>query len=124
MSNPTQSELEILQILWNLGEATVQTVNNKISEIKPVGYTTSLKMLQIMHKKELLGRKKEGKSHIYFPLVQENNTKSTLIKRLVTSAFGGSNAQLITQLLGGQEISQDELQEIKDFLTDMEKSNE
>lgn len=123
MGNPTQAELEILHILWRLGEATVHDVNKEINAIKPVGYTTSLKTMQIMLKKELLGRKKEGKSHIYFPLVQESSTKSTLIKRLVLSAFGGSNAELVMQLLGGQEISKQEVKAIKDFLAEMESKS-
>ena len=65
MPTPTPAELEILHVLWQCGEAKVQSVNDKLSESKPVGYTTTLKTMQIMEQKGLLGRKKDGKSHIY-----------------------------------------------------------
>ena len=121
MTTPTPAELEILQILWQGGEAKVQTVNDKLSEIKPVGYTTTLKTMQIMEQKGLLGRKKDGKSHIYFPLVAQTETQSSMLEKLLQSAFGGSKSQLVMQLLGNKKISQKELDEIKTFLDGMEK---
>ena len=121
MTNPTPAELEILQVLWQLSEAKVQTVNDKLSETKPVGYTTTLKTMQIMEQKGLLGRKKEGKSHIYFPLIAQADTQSSMLDRLLQSAFGGSKSQLVMQLLGNKKISKKELNEIKTFLDSMEK---
>lgn len=121
MTTPTPAELEILQVLWLLSEAKVQTVNDKLSEIKPVGYTTTLKTMQIMEQKGLLGRTKDGKSHIYFPLIAQADTQSSMLDRLLQSAFGGSKSQLVMQLLGNKKASKEELEEIKAFLDNLEK---
>ncbi len=118
---PTPAELEILQVLWLLQEAKVQTVNDKLSEIKPVGYTTTLKTMQIMEQKGLLGRKKDGKSHIYFPLIAQADTQSSMLEKLLQSAFGGSKSQLVMHLLGNKKVSKKELNEIKAFLDNMDK---
>ena len=124
MANPTPSELEILRIIWNLGEAKVQAVNDKLCELKPVGYTTTLKTMQIMEQKGLLGRKKDGKSHIYFPMAEQQETQTSMLDRLLHSAFGGSKSKLVMQLLGSDKVSQQELKDIKDFLAEMENKNE
>lgn len=121
MTTPTPAELEILQVLWQCGEAKVQTVNDKLSELKPVGYTTTLKTMQIMEQKGLLGRRKDGKSHIYFPLSAQTETQSSLLDKLLHSAFGGSKSQLVMQLLGNKKTSKKELDEIKAFLDKMGK---
>ena len=121
MNNPTPAELEVLQVLWNLGEAKVRDVNEKLCEVKPVGYTTTLKTMQIMEQKGLLGRKKDGKSHIYFPQSVQAETQSSMLDRLLESAFGGSKSQLVMQLLGNKKVSKKELNEIKEFLNTMEK---
>lgn len=121
MSTPTPAELEILQVLWHLGEAKVQAVNDKLCELKPIGYTTTLKTMQIMEQKGLLGRKKDGKSHIYFPNIAQADTQGSLLDRLLQTAFGGSKSQLVMQLLGNKKISKKELNEIKEFLDKMEK---
>lgn len=118
---PTPVELEILQVLWLLGEAKVQVVNDKLSELKPVGYTTTLKTMQIMEQKGLLGRKKDGKSHIYFPAIAQADTQRSMLERLLQSVFGGSKSQLIMHLLGNKKVSKKELDEIKVFLDSMEK---
>lgn len=121
MSTPTPAELEILQVLWFLGEAKVQAVNDKLNQIKPVGYTTTLKTMQIMEQKGLLGRKKDGKSHIYFPLIEKTAAQSSMLEKLLQSAFGGSKSQLVMQLLGNKKASKKELDEIKTFLASIEK---
>lgn len=121
MMTPTPAELDILQVLWQCGEAKVQSVNDQLSESKPVGYTTTLKTMQIMEQKGLLGRKKDGKSHIYFPLIAQADTQSSLLDKLLQSAFGGSKSQLVMQLLGSKKTSKKELAEIKAFLEKMEK---
>ena len=117
---PNSSELEILQILWPLGEARVQTIHDELCKSKTIGYTTSLKTMQIMEQKGLLGRRKEGKSHIYYPLIAQSTTQSSLLERLLSSAFGGSRSSLVMQLLGGAPVSTQELEEIKTFLKDIE----
>ena len=120
MTNPTPAELEILRIIWSLGEAKVQLVNDELCKTKPVGYTTTLKTMQIMEQKGLLGRKKDGKSHIYFPSKEQADTQITMLNRLLHSAFGGSKSRLVMQLLGSEKISKQELKDIKEFLADME----
>lgn len=120
MKAPTPSELEILQTLWNLGEAKVQEINEHLNKSRETGYTTTLKLMQLMHKKQLLGRRQEGKSHVYFPLVKEQATKNSLLSRFVDATFGGSNAGLVMQLLGNKKISKKELQEIRDYLDKIE----
>ncbi len=121
MANPTPAELEILQILWRQGESKVQAVNDKLCEQKPVGYTTTLKIMQIMTEKGLLGRKKDGKSHIYYPLIQQGDTQTSLLDKFIASAFGGSKSKLVLQLLGSKDISKKEMQSIKQFLEEQEK---
>lgn len=120
MANPTPSELEILQVLWMLGESKVQAVNNKLCETRQVGYTTTLKIMQNMTDKGLLDRKKDGKSHIYFPLVKKSETQTSLLDKLISSAFGGSKSKLVLQLLGSKDISKKELNAIKDYISEME----
>jgi predicted transcriptional regulator len=124
MANPTPAELDILQILWAQGESKVQAVNDKLCEQKPVGYTTTLKIMQIMTEKELLGRKKDGKSHIYYPLIQQGVTQTSLLDKFIASAFGGSKSKLVLQLLGSKDISKKEMQHIKAFLEEQEKKSE
>jgi BlaI family penicillinase repressor len=120
MTNPTPSELEILRIIWNLGEAKVQLVNDELCKTKPVGYTTTLKTMQIMEQKGLLRRRKDGKSHIYYPAAEQQDTQTTMLQRLLHSAFGGSKSKLVMQLLGSEKISKQELNDIKVFLATIE----
>lgn len=116
MNPPTPAELEILAILWRLGESKIQAVNDELCKIRPVGYTTTLKTMQIMEQKGLLGRKKDGKSHIYFPVENQHSTQVSLLERLLNSAFAGSKAALVMRLFGDNSISKDEVQELKAFL--------
>jgi len=120
MSNPSPAELAILQILWQQGPSKVQAVNDKLCEERPVGYTTTLKIMQRMTEKGLLGRTKDGKSHEYYPLVQKDSTQTSLLDKLIATAFGGSKSKLVMQLLGGKDISRQELSAIKDFLNTMD----
>ena len=73
-----------------------------------------------MEQKGLLGRKKDGKSHIYFPSAEQEDTQITMLNRLLHSAFGGSKSKLVMQLLGSEKVSKQELKDIKEFLSDME----
>ena len=122
--SPTTAELEILQILWQLGPAKVQQVNDVQNESRAVGYTSTLKTMQIMEQKGLLGRNKDGKSHIYFPLIEQQKTQTSLLDKLVQGVFGGSRSQLVMQLLGNQQTSKEELKEIKDFLRKLEQKQD
>lgn len=120
MATPTASELEILAILWRLGESKIQIVNDELCKLRPVGYTTTLKTMQIMEQKGLLGRKKDGKSHIYFPLEQQHETQTSLVDRLLQTAFGGSKSSMVMRLFEDKKATKEELAEIKAFLQQME----
>lgn len=123
MISPTPSELEVLNILWELKAANTQTVNGRLNLKRKVGYTTTLKTMQVMAEKGLLDRRKEGKSHVYFPLIQESIAKGNLLTKFVNNTFGGSASNLMMQLLGNKNVSQDELAQIKVFLKEIEDKN-
>lgn len=120
MATPTQAELEILNILWETGEARVQDVHERLSRIRSIGYTTTLKSMQVMAQKGLLDRRLEGRSHVYFPVIQEEATKNKLLSRFVDTTFRGSKSKLLVQLLGNNKVSKEELNEIREFLKKIE----
>jgi len=115
--DPTKSELEILQVLWQHGPSNVRFVNNKLNEEKrEVNYTTTLKLMQIMVEKGILKRDESNMKHIYIPVQEEQKTKGFLLDRFVDSLYNGSPSQLMMQLLGNKKPSKKELQEIKKLL--------
>jgi BlaI family transcriptional regulator, penicillinase repressor len=119
---PTRSELEILQVLWQLGPSTVRTVNDVLNEQKrEVQYTSTLKLMQIMVDKKLLNRDESQMKHIYSPAVEENSTKGHLLDRFVDTMFNGSASSLMMQLLGNKKTSKKELDAIRELLKKMEK---
>lgn len=120
---PTSSELEILQILWENGPSSVKFVNEKLSENKEVGYTTTLKIMQIMHDKNLLTREKSGRSHIYKALTKEKETQKVLLDKIMDTAFGGSASKLVMQALGNRKTSKEEIDEIRELLDKLENEN-
>ena len=120
MPTPTQAELEILNILWEAGEARVQDVHERLNKIRPIGYTTTLKSMQVMAQKGFLDRRLEGRSHVYFPAIQENITKNKLLAKFIDNTFRGSNSKLVLHLLGNDRVSKDEINEIKAFLKQIE----
>jgi predicted transcriptional regulator len=117
---PTEAELEILQILWRSGPVTVRFVNDELNKKRRIGYTTTLKMMQIMLEKGMLSRNEENRSHLYSPLLNENDTQNFLLNRLVKSAFGGSALKLVVSALGNGKTSKTELDEIKKFIDAIE----
>jgi BlaI family transcriptional regulator, penicillinase repressor len=119
---PTESELEILQILWQLGNATVRQVNDELSKMKEVGYTTTLKLLQIMHEKHIVSRTDEGRYHLYKAAIGEEQTQQLLLDKFVDATFRGSATKLVMQALGNQDVSLDELDEIKKLIAEKERS--
>lgn len=123
MNPPTPAELEILAILWRLGESKIQAVNDELCQIRPVGYTTTLKTMQIMEQKGLLGRRRDGRSHIYYPLENQQSTQVSLLERLLNSAFAGSKTALVMSLFGNQAVSKGEVLELKKFLNQLESSS-
>ncbi len=119
---PTRSELEILQVLWEHGPATVRFVNDKLNEQKrAVQYTSTLKLMQIMAEKGILKRDESNMKHIYSPAMEEQKTKGFLLERFVDSMYNGSASSLVMQLLGNKKNSKKELQAIKDFLKKLDK---
>jgi BlaI family transcriptional regulator, penicillinase repressor len=121
-SEPTKSELEILQVLWKHGPSTVRFVNDKLNEQKrAVQYTSTLKLMQIMAEKEILKRDESNMKHIYSPALEEQKTKSFLLDRFVDSMYDGSASSLMMQLLGNKKTSKKELEAIKDLLNKLDK---
>jgi predicted transcriptional regulator len=120
---PTEAELEILQVLWEHGPSTVRFVNDLLSKQKNVGYTTTLKIMQIMADKQLLNRDTTGKTHIYKVAISQQKTQQQLIDKLMASAFGGSAMKLVMQALGNKKSTAAELNEIRAFLDQLEGGN-
>ncbi len=120
MTKPTESELEILSLLWEMKEASVRQVHDRLTETKETGYTTTLKIMQIMHAKGLVTRDEQSRSHIYRPATNKKETQSSLIKNLMNTAFGGSAQNLVMQALGQEKPSKEELSEIRAFLDQLE----
>ena len=117
---PTEAELKILQILWQHGPSSVRFVNDKLNEEKEVGYTTTLKIMQIMADKKLVNRNTESRTHIYESGIEEDATQKQLLKKFVDATFRGSAMKLVMQALGNHEASEDELQKIKDLIKKIE----
>ncbi len=121
---PTESELEILQIIWDNGPSTVRFVNDKLNERKKTGYTTTLKLMQIMLEKKLLSRNEKSRIHIYHPVVQKEAMQSELLDRFMENTFSGSAHKLVMKALGNHKTSRTELEEIKKLIKDLEKNND
>lgn len=122
MTKPTDSELEILQVLWQKGSCTVREVNEILNQSRggEVGYTTTLKIMQIMYEKGLIGRDDSSKTHIYSAIVKEEDTQKQLLDRFMDSVFKGSAMKMVMQALGNQKTTPEELAEIKKLIEEME----
>ncbi|HWB27731.1 MAG TPA: BlaI/MecI/CopY family transcriptional regulator [Chitinophagaceae bacterium] len=118
---PTESELEILQVLWDKSSATVREVHEEMSKVKDCGYTTTLKLMQIMFEKGLVKRDDSNKTHIYQPNISKDKTQKQMVGKMVNSLFGGSASQLVMQALGSQSTSKEELDEIQKLLDNLKK---
>ena len=116
---PTESELEILQVLWQKGLASVREVHEELSKTKEAGYTTTLKLMQIMNEKGLVKRDDSVKTHIYQPAVSKEKTQKHLLGKMINTLFGGSATELVIQALGNHKATADELEEIQKLLTEM-----
>jgi BlaI family transcriptional regulator, penicillinase repressor len=121
---PTDSELEILQVLWQLGPGTVRSINDRLNEQREVGYTTTLKIMQIMHEKGLVTRMEDSRSHVYTAAVQEDVAQSALLDEFIETTFRGSAMKLVMQALGDHEASATELDEIKALIASIEKNQQ
>ncbi len=118
---PTESELEILQILWLRNIATVREVHEELAKFKDEGYTTTLKLMQIMHEKGLVKRDESMRTHVYQPAVNKEKTQKHLLTKMINSLFGGSSTQLVLQALGEQKVSEEELAQIQVLLNNLKK---
>lgn len=117
---PTEAELTLLNILWKLGPATVRQVHETVSKTQKTGYTTVLKILQIMHEKSLVIRDESNRAHVYAAANSETFTQSSLLKDLVTKAFGGSTSKLVMRALG-DSTSKEEIADIRQLLNELEQ---
>ncbi len=123
-TEPTESELEILQVLSQHGPTTVRFVNGQLNEQKrEVQYTSTLKLMQIMAEKELLTRDETQMKHVYAPAAEESRTKAFLLDRFVGNIFNGSPSSLLMQLLGNKKTSKKELEAIKELLKKIDKKH-
>ena len=117
---PTEAELEILQVLWQNGPCSVREVNDILNTTREVGYTTTLKIMQIMLDKGLVGRNDEKRTHIYHASAKEQDVQNQLLNRFVEATYRGSASRLVMQLLGNHKASQEELDEIKKLIEKLE----
>ncbi len=123
---PTDSELDILQVLWQSGPQTVRYVNETLNkkrgeDEKEIGYTTTLKFMQIMLDKGLLERDIIDRSHIYKPSVSEEQTQTQVLRGVMDAAFRGSATSLVLRALGSGTATPDELDKIKALIEEIEK---
>ncbi|GAB3898272.1 hypothetical protein GCM10028825_47250 [Spirosoma agri] len=121
LMKPTDAELEILHVLWTNGPSTVRQVLDQLSQSRDIGYTTALKLMQIMHEKGLLRRDEDARSHTYSAAVTQEETQRGLVDRFVETAFRGSASKLVMQVLGQHKTSREELDEIKRLLNDLNR---
>lgn len=117
---PTNSELEILQILWEQGSATVREVFEKLKPERETGYTTTLKTMQIMLEKGILSRDTSSRTHIYSPLVTREKTQEHFLNKMIDGLFSGSASRLVIGALDNKKMSDDEIVEIQEYLKQFE----
>jgi len=121
-SEPTKSELEILQVLWEFGPSSARFVNDHLNkETRPVIYMSTLKLMQIMVEKGLLKKDASQMTHIYQAAVEEGKTKGYLLDKVVDTLFNGSASSLMLQLLGNKKISPQEMEEFKELIKKIDR---
>jgi len=118
---PTDGELEILRVLWQRGASTVRDVYASLSKTKPIGYTTVLKLMQIMADKGLVQRDEEQRAHVYRARVPQEQTQRQMVRDLLRRAFDDSAAQLVMQALASRKTSPEELTQIRQLLDEFER---
>ena len=117
---PTPAELEILRVLWQRGPSTVREVHGTLSGTRPTGYTTVLKMLQIMTDKGLVGRDESQRAHVYSARLAEAQTQRQLVRDLLDRAFDGSAMKLVMHALAARKSSPEEIARIRRLLDEIE----
>jgi BlaI family transcriptional regulator, penicillinase repressor len=116
LPRPTDAELEILRVLWELGPSTVRQVHEAQAGTRDTGYTTTLKMMQIMAEKGLVTRDESARTHVYAARVSQESTQRQLLNDLVDRAFGGSAKELVLRALSSHTTSDEELNEIRKLI--------
>ncbi len=119
-TGPTDRELAILGVLWDKGAATVREVHEALHVDSETGYTTTLKLMQIMVDKGLLVREEENRSHVYRPALSEERTQKELVADLLDRVFAGSAEKLVMRALSAKKVSAKELKRIREMLDEME----
>ena len=117
---PTGKELEILHVIWEKSAVSVKDVHDAMGGDKMNGYTTILKLMQIMHEKGLVTRQKTGKLHLYKAVPTQENTRQQMVDKMIDTVFQGSAAQLVMSALGNNKSSKEELREIRQYLEKLE----
>jgi predicted transcriptional regulator len=121
LPEPTRAQLEILQVLWKYGPSTVRFVNDQLNQQKQsLSYTSTLKLMQIMHEKGMLQRDERSMTHIYSTQLEEGKTKGVVLKKFVDAMYNGSVKSLMLELLGNQETTSRQWDKIKDLLNQLE----
>jgi len=120
LSRPTDAELAILRVLWQHGESTVRQVHDVLNQDRGTGYTTVLKLMQIMTEKGLVERDESERTHVYQARLTKEQTQRQLVGHLLDKAFGGSASQLVMQALAAKPASADELARIRQLLDELE----
>lgn len=118
---PTESELEILQIMWSKGQCTVRDVHEELEKTKDAGYTTTLKLMQIMFEKGLVSRDSSEKTHKYTALFTREQAQKTALDKIIATVFKGSASDLVMQALGQHQTSKEEIDAIKKYLEQFEQ---
>ena len=120
LSRPTDAELAILRVLWSRGPSTVRQVHEILSRDRETGYTTVLKLMQIMTEKGLVERDESERTHVYQARLTQEQTQQQLVDNLLEKAFGGSASQLVMRALAARPASADELAQIRRLLDELE----
>ena len=118
---PTDAELEILRVLWRKGPSTVREVQEELNRTKTTGYTTVLKLMQIMGEKRLVRRNEDQRAHVYEAMLPQEATQGQLVRDLVERAFSGSAASLVIRALAAKPATREELRQIRKLLDDYER---
>lgn len=118
---PTDGELEILNVLWSKKTASVREVHEELIKNKDAGYTTTLKLLQIMFEKGLVTRNDASKTHYYTPAFSKESTQQQMVNKIIKNVFGGSSTQLVLQALGNHVATDEELDSIQQLLDQLKQ---
>jgi len=121
LPRPTDAELAILRVLWQRGASTVRQVQEELNRCRSTGYTTALKLMQIMTEKGLVVRDESHRTHVYEARVAEEQTQKQLVRDLLDRAFGGSSRKLVMQALSVNRASPEELAQIRQLLDELER---